>query len=409
MALLQNHQPKEDDITAVLGRFKAWNTGLDAHREPQSEVFSGLQEISYEEALGDRGTRRMLPRLNSTTPTTLQTASHSTLQAVTSAAAHATTMTAAQAMTPSAAPAALHAAAQATVQATSQSTATATPQAKTPPLPDPERDSAAFSHDGQLQAMQSKAFERSAQDSPAFAGAVAAPSSSVVRPPKVASRAFVTTPERMGAQQTMAPAPNKITARPAAGKAGTARATTTASSARRVSSIAGKRAPAASPRTTPRSTRTTVNAQLAASARPAPTFKAVLEEDFAQHRRQTSPPASNPSPRRAAGKASMVPWVQARSISLKLNVSAGEHATIKAGAGEAGLPLAVYMRQCTLDVEVLRKLLKQTIADIRTYEASPSQPLLAAPLPAPPIKPARPGLFKRLKDAWIDKDKELSI
>ena len=100
----------------------------------------------------------------------------------------------------------------------------------------------------------------------------------------------------------------------------------------------------------------------------------------------------------------MVPWVQARSVSLKLKISAGEHATIKAGASEAGLPLAAYMRQCTLDVEVLRKLLKQTISDIRAFEASASQPLLAAPAREPaPVRPSRPGLFKRLRNAWLDK------
>ena len=60
MALVQPRQQKEDDITAVLGRFKAWNTSLDGHRDQESEVFTGLEEISYEEALGDL--RRILPR-----------------------------------------------------------------------------------------------------------------------------------------------------------------------------------------------------------------------------------------------------------------------------------------------------------------------------------------------------------
>jgi hypothetical protein len=50
-------------------------------------------------------------------------------------------------------------------------------------------------------------------------------------------------------------------------------------------------------------------------------------------------------------------------IAMKLRISAEEHATIQAGASEAGVTIADYMRQCTLDVQVLRTLLNQTISD----------------------------------------------
>ena len=341
MALVQPRQPKEDDITAVLGRFKAWNTGLDAHRAPESEVFTGLEEISYEEALGDM--RRLLPRPISTPPVDLAAALD---------------------------------VAKDTVSFSSKSQQKAT-QART---------------DGAYESLPQKVESTGAVS--AAASALTASSSSARRDLEQNAEAFV-------GQQAALPVQKKANVRSTSGVAKKANGAMLAPPSRSagVKRASPSKAPPAS-----KNGRNTLNAQLATSSRAQPTFKAMLEDRLAADRKQANGRTSAKVPAGTRAKSSMVPWVQARSVSLKLKVSAGEHETIKAGASEAGLPLAAYMRQCTLDVEVLRKLLKQTIADIRAFETTASQQLLAAPVrDMTPVKPARPGLFKRLKDAWLDK------
>ena len=356
MALTQPRPSKEEDITAVLGRFKAWNTGLDAQVEAESKKFTGLEEISYEEALGDLGRRRVLPRTSPERQVDLSSAmkvARDTLSLSTAGQLQST-------------------------------------QAKTSSVPAPAAHLA-----------ESISENKSAAPSAAPLAATAIPSHiGAARLPEepVTKQAGAATPKRAASVRTSTVKSGKINA------------TLVAASPK---SLPQKRASRSKAPATSKAAGSTVNAQLASSSRPQQTFKAVLEDRLAADRKQGTARIAD----RAAGKnapgsttrSAMVPWVQSQAISLKLRISAGEHAAIKAGASEAGLPLAAYMRQCTLDVEVLRKLLKQTIADIRTFEPSAAQPLLAAPAPTNvPAAPSRPGLLKRLKNAWFDRGPEIA-
>ncbi len=344
------HQSKEEDITAVLGRFKAWNTGVDAQQEPETKAFAGLEEISYEEALGEVGRRRILARTASTRQVDLSSAIKAARDTVS-----------------------LSIASQ--LQAKTDSAAVSTPL------------------------MADKLFETASaskvKEAIAMAAETALFTAGAGRPTKVAiSREAAQPPQKKTAAVRTSASSRK--------KAG---ATMLAASP---DSLPTKRTARPKTLTSPKAVGSTVNALLSSSARSQPTFKAVLEDRLANDRKPGSPTVAVRSSARAtpvvSAKTSMVPWVESQSVSLKLRISAGEHATIKAGASEAGLPLAAYMRQCTLDVEVLRKLMKQTIADIRSLEPSAGQPLLAAPVRETGYtKSLRPGLLKRLKNAWLDR------
>ena len=352
MALTQPRPSKEEDISAVLGRFKAWNTGIDAQLEAESKEFTGLEEISYEEALGDLGRRRVLARTETSRQVDLSTA----------------------------------------IMAA--------------------RDTPSISAESQLHAAQTKANSAPVASSHA---ADKVSSSSVAE--TVAAAAILPTfstgrrAEETVSKQVKSASPKKATTvRASSGHPKKVNVTALAASSK---SLPQRRTSRPKALAASKGVSNTVNAQLTTSPRPQPTFKAVLEDRLAADRKLGSPrSAAKTVVRIAAGnhaKSSMVPWVQSQAVSLKVRISAGEHVTIKAGASEAGLPLAAYMRQCTLDVEVLRKLLKQTIADIRTFEPSDAQTLLAAPAPnkVPPT-PSRPGLLKRLKNAWLDRGPQLA-
>ena len=359
MALAQPHQSlhqsKEEDITAVLGRFKAWNTGVDAQQEPETKAFAGLEEISYEEALGEVGRRRILARTASTRQVDLSSA----------------------------------------IKAA--------------------RDTVSLSTASQLQAKQAKT-DSSAVPTPLMADKLfeTAPASKVKETIAMAVETALFTagagrPTKVAISREAALQPQKKAAavRTSASSRKKADASMLAASP---DSLPTKRTARPKTLTSPKAvgSGSTVNALLSSSGRSQPTFKAVLEDRLANDRKPGSPTVAVRSSARATpvvtAKTSMVPWVESQSVSLKLRISAGEHATIKAGASEAGLPLAAYMRQCTLDVEVLRKLLKQTIADIRSLEPSAGQPLLAAPVRETGYtKSLRPGLLKRLKNAWLDR------
>lgn len=357
MALAQPHQSlhqsKEEDITAVLGRFKAWNTGVDAQQEPETKAFAGLEEISYEEALGEVGRRRILARAASTRQVDLSSA----------------------------------------IKAA--------------------RDTVSLSTASQLQAKQAKT-DSSAVPTPLMADKLfeTAPASKVKETIAMAAETALFTagagrPTKVAISREAALQPQKKAAavRTSASSRQKADATMLAASP---DSLPTKRTARPKTLTSPKAVGSGVNALLSSSGRSQPTFKAVLEDRLANDRKPGSPTVAVRGSARAtpvvSAKTSMVPWVESQSVSLKLRISAGEHATIKAGASEAGLPLAAYMRQCTLDVEVLRKLLKQTIADIRSLEPSAGQPLLAAPVRETGYtKSLRPGLLKRLKNAWLDR------
>lgn len=355
MALTQPRQSKEEDINAVLGRFKAWNTGLDAQREPESKPFSGLEEISYEEALGDQGKRRILARAAPTRQVDLSSAMNAA------------------------------------------------------------RDTVSLSAASQLQSMQSRNSSVPGPSSPVAEKPCDNLSASPVAA-MIATAADIThtgngtgrhTEARISKQVTL-PTPKKA----AAVRASSAIPTKVNKKVLATQSRSMPEKRAAQPKA-PKSSKNfsdALNTRLASPSRTQPTFKAVLEDRIAADLKQSKTRApAKPFTRVTGGttKSSMVPWVESQAVSLKLRISAGEHAAIRAGANEAGLPLAAYMRQCTLDVEVLRKLLKQTIADIRTFEPSSGQQLLASPAQdAVPAKPTRPGLLKRLKNAWLDRDPE---
>ena len=353
--LVQPRPAKEDDITAVLGRFKTWNTSMDMRDEQESEVFTGLEEISYEEALGDRGGRRMLPRA-AEPQADLSDSMNSAIESA--------------------------------------------------------RDTLSLSAASQLQSKQAK---------PNVARDTGLHSTESANPGPMAA-ANVDVPHRT--QQTgrhQEPSPPHQAFAP--GQKNTVVRTSPAQPVSKIRKTNGnpvglsprnameKRTAQSRTGAPPRNTRRPLNGQVASSSRTQPTFKTVLEDRLATDRKQGKiPPSAKAPARTSAGttaRSSLVPWVQCQSVSLKMRVSAGEHATIKAGASEAGLPLAAYMRQCTLDVEVLRKLLKQTIADIRAADFSAGQSLLTAPVRETiPPRPARPGLLKRLKNAWLDKTPE---
>jgi len=97
---------------------------------------------------------------------------------------------------------------------------------------------------------------------------------------------------------------------------------------------------------------------------------------------------------------------QAKTIAMKLRMSPGEHAQIKAGADEAGITLAAYMRQCTLDVRVLRELLTRTIHDLKS---APNQSVAKVALrtvnePAAPLAASEPlSLMSALRKIWTRK------
>jgi hypothetical protein len=97
---------------------------------------------------------------------------------------------------------------------------------------------------------------------------------------------------------------------------------------------------------------------------------------------------------------------QGKTIAMKLRMSPGEHAQIKAGADEAGVTLAAYMRQCTLDVRVLRELLTRTIHDLKS---APNQSIAKVALrtsresTAPPAASEPLSLMSAFKKIWTRK------
>ena len=361
MALLQPHRAKEDDITSVLGRFKAWNAGLDARQEEQVEPFTGLQEISYEEALADLGKRRVIAR-------------------------------------PAAAPQVDLAAALSA-----------------------DRDTVSFSVAGQRQASvpavstaseplphrEERPAPRPVNAAPAMPKAAGAPPTAPAAAPVFERRAQKLPQETRQTEtrstQPASSAKDVVSARrKIAAPAPVVRAKTAA--AVRVSKSSVPQKSAAKGTVVAKGSPAPAVVRQGAARASSPTFKAVLEERLASENKQPKSRSTARSMEDAANRTSIVGWVPARSVALKLRITPGEHAAIKAGASEAGLPLAAYMRQCTLDVEVLRKLLKQTIADVRTFEGVPNQPQLAAPpKEAIPAIPTRPGLLKRLRTAWLDR------
>jgi hypothetical protein len=366
MALLQPHPPKEDDITSVLGRFKAWNAGLDARQEEQVEPFTGLQEISYEEALADLGPRRTLPRPLAAPQVDFATALNAARDTATFSAA------------------------------AQRQASTSTPGQASEPVTHHEERSAP------RPLTAAPAMSKTAMSSMTVPAAAPATERKVQKLAKDTRQTEARSTQPASSPGVILPARRKVAAQaPAANlKTATVRASK--------SSLSQKSASKAT--LALKGSRTPPVARQAAARVSSPTFKAVLEERMASDKKQARSRNTSRNSDYAATRTSMVAWVPARSVALKLRISPGEHAAIKAGASEAGLPLAAYMRQCTLDVEVLRKLLKQTIADVRTFEGIPHQPQLAAPrIDAIPATPSRPGLLKRLKTAWLDRGPDAAV
>jgi len=86
-------------------------------------------------------------------------------------------------------------------------------------------------------------------------------------------------------------------------------------------------------------------------------------------------------------------WVsEERQVSMSLRVAASEQALIKVRAAEAGVSASAYLRQCALEVEILRAQVQQFLAvsaRSRTTEFR-SDPRIAAPA-------EREGWLSRLK------------
>jgi hypothetical protein len=120
------------------------------------------------------------------------------------------------------------------------------------------------------------------------------------------------------------------------------------------------------------------------------TFQQVMQESLAVN-------MSKSHRTEAADRVPLTRTMEEKSVALHLRASAHEHAIIQAGASEAGVTIAEYMRQCTLDVQVLRTLLNQTIASrnlnsiAATQQKRPrpaDETTLALPAPAPsPLEP----------------------
>ena len=90
---------------------------------------------------------------------------------------------------------------------------------------------------------------------------------------------------------------------------------------------------------------------------------------------------------RNAQSAARVDQPEARSISLNIRVTPAEQALLKAGAEEAGVSVAAYVRQCTFEIEALRLRLNQAVADLRSVPMS-SLPT-ALPLPVSQVSAMR--------------------
>jgi hypothetical protein len=68
-----------------------------------------------------------------------------------------------------------------------------------------------------------------------------------------------------------------------------------------------------------------------------------------------------------------------KRASITIRLSEPECAQLRQRAAEAGLTVSAYLRSCAFEVETLRTQVKQTLAQLRTANSSPSLPATSQP------------------------------
>lgn len=93
---------------------------------------------------------------------------------------------------------------------------------------------------------------------------------------------------------------------------------------------------------------------------------------------------------------------RAKQLTGKSRRSSSEKSPTRTPQDEAGASLSAYMRQCTIDVQVLRGLLAQTITDLHGVPTMRIQ----RPTP-PPIRPVVPAGIAPLREGFVTRLKGL--
>jgi hypothetical protein len=89
---------------------------------------------------------------------------------------------------------------------------------------------------------------------------------------------------------------------------------------------------------------------------------------------------------------------------MSVRVAASEHVLIKSRAARAGLSVSAYLRQCALDVEILRGQVQQFM----TASALSRMAEMAKPIPiSDPVKSV--SWFTRLRRRWGGGETQLSL
>jgi hypothetical protein len=125
-------------------------------------------------------------------------------------------------------------------------------------------------------------------------------------------------------------------------------------------------------------------------AAPQQPFRAVLAQSMA-------PAVSKPT--RAIAN-------EERQVAMSVRMAASEQALVRLRAAAAGLSVSAYLRQCALDVEILRGQMQQFM----TASALSRMAELAAPATAPAALSVRSeGWFTRLRRVWDGRGTQLSL
>jgi hypothetical protein len=114
---------------------------------------------------------------------------------------------------------------------------------------------------------------------------------------------------------------------------------------------------------------------------------------FASARVPNTQPAPDPNPFQAAQIERNL-----KDASITIRMSHAESEQLRRRAAEAGLTISAYLRSCTFEVESLRAMVKDTVAQLRTAQAMEKPP---------EVKPARhtllrtfAGWFSHLLTPW---------
>ena len=95
-----------------------------------------------------------------------------------------------------------------------------------------------------------------------------------------------------------------------------------------------------------------------------------------------------------------------RQVAMSVRMAPSEQALIRLRAAAAGLSVSAYLRQCALDVEILRGQVQQFM----TASALSRMAELAAPVAAPVALPgSSEGWLSRLRRVWDGRGTQLSL